>query len=249
MIEFKNVSLQLGGRGILRNVSFRVEKGQSVLLAGNSGVGKSTILKLILGLIKPTEGSIRVLGQEISHLPEKRLLQIRQQCGMVFQEGALFDSLTIEENVGFFLRENKKFTAEQVFHKVVEILEYLGLEQYLHYYPSQLSGGMKKRVAIARAIIANPSILLYDEPTAGLDPISANRVVELIDDLRTRMSVTSVIVSHEIHYFLDVVDRMILLKEGTIFYDGVPQLNLFANANPSKAKYKINNGERLYGII
>ena len=249
MIEFKNVSLNLSGKVILNNISFRIEKGQSVLLAGNSGVGKSTILKLILGLIKPTEGSIRVFGQEVSHLPERELLKIRQKCGMVFQEGALFDSLTIEENVGFFLRENKKLTAEQVHHKVVEILDYLGLEKYLHYYPSQLSGGMKKRVAIARAIIANPSILLYDEPTAGLDPISANRVVELIDDLRNRMNVTSVIVSHEIHYFLDVIDRMIILKEGGIFYDGMPQLNLISQPPKLNLKNKINKEERLYGDV
>ncbi len=249
MIEFKNVSLNLSGKVILNNISFRIEKGQSVLLAGNSGVGKSTILKLILGLIKPTEGSIRVFGQEVSHLPEKKLLKIRQKCGMVFQEGALFDSLTIEENVGFFLRENKKLTAEQVHHKVVEILDYLGLEKYLHYYPSQLSGGMKKRVAIARAIIANPSILLYDEPTAGLDPISANRVVELIDDLRKRLNVTSMIVSHEIHYFLDVIDRMIILKEGGIFYDGMPQLNLISQPPKLNLKNKINKEERLYGVV
>ncbi len=226
MIEFHHVSLSLQNREILRDLSFRVDKGESILLAGSSGAGKSTILKLALGLIKPTSGRIYILGREITRLSEKKLMAMRRYFGTVFQGGALFDSLTVEQNVGFFLRENLKVEETEVRSRVQRTLQFLGLEKFLSYLPSQLSGGMRKRVAIARAIVTNPQALLYDEPTAGLDPIAARRVIELIRHLRERFQVTSLIVSHEIHYFLDIVDRMLMLKDGKIIYDGEPNLDI-----------------------
>ncbi len=226
MIEFQDVTLELQGRVVLDNISFHIHQGESVLLVGSSGAGKSTIMKLILGLIKPTAGKIRILGEEITRLPEKKLLKLRQQFGMVFQGGALFDSLTVEDNVAYFLKENLRMTDAEIKMRVRQTLEFLGLSRFLHYLPSQLSGGMIKRVAIARAIVSKPKALLYDEPTAGLDPISARRVVELIQHLQEKFGTTSLIVSHEIHYFLNVAKRMLMLKEGSIMYDGDPNLDI-----------------------
>jgi len=216
MVEFKNVSLILGENEILKDVSFRLEKGKIILLSGNSGEGKSTILKLILRLLKPTSGSINVFGRDIKNLRSKELMKIRQQCGIVFQNGALFDSLNVEENVSFFLREALHIDPGEAHKRVLEILDYLGLKNYLNFYPSQLSGGMKKRVAIARAIVTHPKLLLYDEPTAGLDAPSAFRVVDLIKDLQKQLNVTSLIVSHELHYFTRTIDKSIHLEDGHI---------------------------------
>ena len=134
----------------------------------------------------------------------------------------MFDSLTVEENVGFFLKENLKLAGREIRERVLETLQFLGLDKFLGYYPDQLSGGMKKRVAVARAVVANPNAMLYDEPTAGLDPISARRVVELITHLRNQFNITSLVVTHEVHYFMDAVQRMIMLKDGKAVYDGAP---------------------------
>lgn len=227
MIEFKDVCLSLGGRKILDHLSFKVEPGECVLLVGNSGVGKSTILKLILGLIKPTAGEIEVLGTDVSETREHQLMKVRQQFGIVFQEGALFDSLTVEENVGFFLKENLKLPAVEIRDRVMEKLHLLGLEKFVNYFPAQLSGGMKKRVAVARAVVSSPKGMLYDEPTAGLDPISAKRVVGLISSLQEQFKMTSLIVTHEIHYYVEAVQRMIMLKDGHIVYDGTPVSDIY----------------------
>ncbi|RMH95470.1 MAG: ATP-binding cassette domain-containing protein [Calditrichaeota bacterium] len=220
MIEFRDVTLYLNRRRILDRLSFTIEEGESILLVGNSGAGKSTILKLILGLIRPTEGNIYIFGRDITRLSEKELMKVRQQFGIVFQEGALFDSLTVEENVGFFLRENLRLPEAEIRHRVRETLGFLGLESFLHYLPAHLSGGMKKRVAVARAVVSNPLGMLYDEPTAGLDPVSARRVVELISTLHQQMNITTLVVTHEVHYFVDAIHRMIMLKQGRVAYDG-----------------------------
>ncbi len=237
MIELKNVSLILGKKQILDDLSFRVKQGEIVLLAGNSGEGKSTILKLILGLIRPTSGDIHVLGHNIPSLSEKELMRVRQKTAIVFQEGALFDSLTVEENVCFFLKEALHVEAEEARQRVTDILHYLGLEKFMHYSPSQLSGGMKKRVAIARAIVTHPQILLYDEPTAGLDARSALRVVELIKDLQKRLNVTSLIVSHELHYFVRVMDKILYLEKGRIISETKNSKELASKLNPDFMNY------------
>ncbi len=224
MIAFDNVNLTLNKRDIIKDLSFEIKPGEIVLLVGGSGAGKSTILRLILRLIRQNSGDIRILEKSITNLPEKELNRVRQQIGLVFQEGALFDSLTVEENVGLFLIENLKLPMEEVHRRVTSVLEVLGLSEFLNYFPSELSGGMKKRVAIARAIVSDPKILLYDEPTAGLDPVTAKRVVNLINTLQHQYHVTSLIVTHEVHYFLDIADRLLMLRQGKLVYNGVPDL-------------------------
>lgn len=221
MIEFKDVTLYLSDRKVLDQLSFFVKEGELLLLVGGSGSGKSTILKLVMGLLRPDQGQVLIDGQDITHMREKDLLRIRRRFGIVFQDGALFDSLTVEENVGFYLREGLKMPEEDVKKEVCNELGNLGLRDFLDYYPAQLSGGMRKRVSIARAAIKHPKCLLYDEPTAGLDPISSQRVVDTITELH-KNNVTSIIVTHEIHYFLDIVHRMMLLRDGQIVYDGEP---------------------------
>ncbi len=228
MVEFQRVSLTLGDKQILKDLSFKVGKGEIVLLTGNSGQGKSTILKLILGLLKPTSGNVVIFGKDITRMRNKELMKIRQKCGIVFQSGALFDSLTVEENVSFFLVEALNVRPEEAKMRSRRILDYLGLDGFTDYYPSQLSGGMKKRVAIARAIVTDPKLLLYDEPTAGLDAHSAFKVVELIRDLQERLNVTSIIVSHELHYFIRLIDKILHLEDGHITWEKENSAELIA---------------------
>jgi phospholipid/cholesterol/gamma-HCH transport system ATP-binding protein len=223
MIEFKNVVYAIREKTILDDVSFLIADGEMVLLMGNSGVGKSTILKLILGLLKPTSGKVLLFGTDITTISENELMILRQKCGIVFQEGALFDSLTVAENIGFFMHDQLKIRVDEVQERVHATLRMLSLEQFLHYYPSQLSGGMKKRVAIARAIVHNPGLLLYDEPTAGLDFYTARKVINVIATLKKQNAVTSLIVSHELHYFLGIIDKLLVLKNGHIVYDDIPE--------------------------
>jgi len=222
MIRFENVTLMRDELRVLDKISFTIAAGELILLVGGSGSGKSTILKLILGLLKPTSGEIYINEEKITVMREKKLLKVRQNFGIVFQEGALFDSLTVEENVGFFLKENLDLSEEEVRKEVYDELQFLGLKDFLDYYPAQLSGGMKKRVAVARAAVSNPKVMLYDEPTAGLDPIAAQRVVDLINDLHQQLNITSIVVTHEIHYFVDIVKRVLMLRDGGIVYDGAP---------------------------
>lgn len=246
MISFDTVSLCLNNRTILKNISFQVEKGQTVLLVGSSGAGKSTILRLILGLLTPTDGKILIDQKNITMMDERELNEMRKKFSLVFQNGALFDSLTLEENVGYFLAENSRLPQANIRQQVLEIMTFLGLENYLHYYPSEISGGMKKRVAIARAIVTNPDVLLYDEPTAGLDPFAARKVVELIKNLQTKFQVTSLIVTHEIHHFVNVVDRLVMLKNGAITYDGSYDLTILDQFEESEAPIECIPEEELY---
>lgn len=231
IVEFNKVTYCAGGKNILSDVSFSIGRGEQTLFLGSSGAGKSTILKLILGLIKPTQGEIRLMNTDMVDLGEPGLCKVRRRCSIVFQEGALFDSLTVKENVSFFLMEYMKLPHTEIDRRVTEILSYLGLDQYLDYFPSQLSGGMKRRVAFARAIATHPELILIDEPTAGLDPYNANRVVELILNLQNKFGVTSLIVSHELHYFLDMIDRIIAVGNGKISYDGEPNVELLQQKN------------------
>jgi phospholipid/cholesterol/gamma-HCH transport system ATP-binding protein len=246
VIEFDSVSLCLNNRRILSDLSFRVEKGQTVILVGSSGAGKSTILRLILGLMKPTSGKIFIVGNDISLLSEKNLNNLRQKFSLVFQNGALFDSLTLEENVGFFLSEHTSLAAEEIQNRILDIMKFFGLEDFMHYYPSQISGGMKKRVSIARAVVTNPEVMLYDEPTAGLDPFAAKKVVNLISRLRESFNMTSLIVTHEIHHFADVVDRLLMLKNGLITYDGAYDLSILNQFAETEVQVECIPGEEIY---
>jgi phospholipid/cholesterol/gamma-HCH transport system ATP-binding protein len=246
MIEFDSVSLCLGNRRILSDISFRVEKGETVVLVGSSGAGKSTILRLILGLIKPTSGRISIAGKDISTLSEKELNYLRQKFSLIFQNGALFDSLTLEENVGFFLSEQSKHSASEIQSRVLDIMKFFGLEDFMHYYPSQISGGMKKRISIARGVVTNPEVMLYDEPTAGLDPFAAKKVVDLIGRLRESFNMTSLIVTHEIHHFANVVDRLLMLKNGLITYDGTCDLSILDQFAETEVQVECIPDEEFY---
>jgi phospholipid/cholesterol/gamma-HCH transport system ATP-binding protein len=198
MIEFKNVTKSFNDEIVLKNISFRISDGETKIILGASGSGKSTILKLILGLIKPESGQILLDGKDIVPLTESELVQVRRRIGMVFQEGALFDSLSVRENVGYRLYEDAKATEEEIDLTVRQLLGFVGLDDAIDKMPSELSGGMKRRVGIARALVDTPKVVLYDEPTAGLDPITKRTIVELMIKLRDLEGVTTVFVTHDL---------------------------------------------------
>lgn len=195
ILEMKDVVKFYGDKPVLNGVSFKAFKGETRIIIGASGSGKSTILKLIMGLDKPDEGTILVAGKDITELNEQQLVEVRQKIGMVFQESALFDSLTVRENVAYRAYEEGTDESE-IEAKVRQTLGFVGLEDAIDKFPSELSGGMKRRVALARALISEPEIMLYDEPTAGLDPITSRKINELIIALRDIKSVTGVFVTH-----------------------------------------------------
>lgn len=220
IISLQNVSLELGQRRVLDDVSFGVRQGETKAVLGPSGAGKSTLLKMILGLVKPDAGSVWVDGKDITHLSEKQLIQIRREIGMVFQGNALFDSLTVGENITFFLREKGRIRDGLLENVVQEQLECCNLGDVGDFLPEELSGGMRKRVAIARALAFSPNILLYDEPTTGLDPINARMITDLIRKLQIEKGVTSVVVTHVLRDAFAVADNVAMLHGGTIVFDG-----------------------------
>jgi len=198
MIEFRHVRKSFNDDIILKEVSFKIARGQTMIILGVSGSGKSTVLKLILGLIRPDSGQILVDDEDITKLNERELVQVRRRIGMVFQEGALFDSLSVRENVGYRLYEEGVMSEEEVDLAVRRLLGFVGLEDAIEKMPSELSGGMKRRVGLARALVGTPKIVLYDEPTAGLDPITKRSIVELMIKLRDLEGVTTVFVTHDL---------------------------------------------------
>ena len=222
MIEFEHVWLSLGDRLILKDVSFAVQPGETRVILGGSGSGKTTLLRLALGLYRPDKGGIKVAGQDITGLPEGDLFGIRQQMAMVFQDAALFDSLSVRENVGYRLWEQGLLSDEEIERKAIESLRFVGLDDILDKMPAELSGGMRKRVGIARALASGAKILLYDEPTAGLDPINTCVIGRLILRLKT-MGVTQVVVTHDLDTTYRVADRMILIIKGRLAFDGTPE--------------------------
>ena len=198
VIVFDRVSLAFDDKVILKDVSFTLLAGHMKIVLGASGAGKSTILRLILGLLKPDAGAVLVLGHPVHEMRERDLMEVRSQLGMVFQEGALFDSLTVGENVGFKLYEDTDMPLDDVRKRVEEVLGFVGLADYIDRLPSALSGGQRRRVAIARAMIMRPELLLYDEPTTGLDPMTCLSVDMEIVKLRDREHVTSILVTHQL---------------------------------------------------
>jgi phospholipid/cholesterol/gamma-HCH transport system ATP-binding protein len=202
VIEFRDVHLAFDDKVILDGLSFTVRRGEIKCILGRSGGGKSTTIRLILGLLKPDSGQILIDGEDITHLTEEEIMPIRQKVGMVFQEGALFDSLSVYENVAYRLRE-QDVDEEEIEHEVRRMLRFVDLEDAINKMPDELSGGMRRRVGIARALVGDPSIVLYDEPTAGLDPPTARTICELAIKLRDLQDVSSIFVTHEmnnIHY-------------------------------------------------
>ncbi|TPW17161.1 MAG: ABC-type transport system involved in resistance to organic solvent ATPase component [bacterium] len=223
VIELKEVTFRFDTRLILDRVSMKVEAGTTKCVLGASGAGKSTILKLLLGLLEPESGEVWVLGKEVTSLKGRELQELRHSMGMVFQGGALFDSLSVWENIGYCPLETHHEKPEAVRTRVREILAMVGLGEVLDMMPSELSGGMKKRVAIARSFICGPRVMLYDEPTTGLDPIVSDTINELINRLRKENAVTGIVVTHIMRDAYSVADTMTLLREGQIIFDGTPE--------------------------
>ncbi len=216
MIKLVNVNQSFKERTVLRNINLTVEAGETLALIGGSGSGKSTMLRLMVGLLPPTSGEIWIDGQEISHLEEEALDQVRLKMGMVFQYSALFDSMTVGENVAFGLREHTDYDEDKIQQIVAEKLALVGLYDAAAMMPGELSGGMKKRVGLARAIAFEPSIIFYDEPDSGLDPVMTEKIDQLILAMQRQLNVTSVVVTHDMESACLVGDRIAMVYEGEI---------------------------------
>ncbi len=224
MIEVIDLHKSFGDNYVLRGIDVTVETGTTFVILGGSGSGKTVLMKHVIGLLKPDRGTVNVDGIEISKLSGKELTEARRRFGMVFQGAALFDSMTVFENVAFPLREKQRgIKHEELSHRVVEKLRVVDLgEEILDLWPSQLSGGMRKRVALARALVAEPSVVLYDEPTTGLDPITTDYVDDMIVSTKKRLGVTSMVISHDIASAFKVADRLAVLYDGRIAAQGTP---------------------------
>ena len=216
MIRLANVCKVYDGKYALHDVSLTIKKGETLAVIGGSGSGKSTLLQLLVGLIRPDNGEIYIDGQEITHLTEKELDKVRLNMGMVFQYSALFDSMTVGENVSFGLREHRNLSEEQIQRIIKEKLALVGLPNVENKMPGELSGGMKKRVGLARAIAFEPDIIFYDEPSSGLDPITTAKIDELIVDMQKKLGVTSVVVTHDMASACRIADRIAMVYEGEL---------------------------------
>lgn len=224
MIEVKDLFKNFGTKKVLQGVTLTIEKGETIVIIGRSGCGKSVLIKHIVGLLEPDSGYVKVEGKLVSDLSLNELYELRKMFGFLFQGAALFDSMTVEENVSLPLVESKNgFTRNQIKEIVNEKLALVGLEGILNLKPSELSGGMKKRVALARALITNPSYILYDEPTTGLDPIMSDSIDQLIKDLSEKLKVTSVVVTHDMYSVKNVANRVAMMNEGIIYFAGKPE--------------------------
>jgi phospholipid/cholesterol/gamma-HCH transport system ATP-binding protein len=246
VIRFQSVSIAFEDKAVLDEISFHLPRGETKAVFGVAGSGKSTMLKLSLGLLKPDSGSIYVLGNDITQMREEELFELRRRVGIVFQESALFDSLSVRENVAFRLMEEGNVSEDEIEHRVREVLSFVELEHTLDKFPAELSGGMRRRVAIARAIITEPEILLYDSPTAGLDPVTSTTIVELIVKQRDVYKTSSLMVTHRLqdafvmasHYFDRQTNQMrrlppgargevpmsfLILRDGKVIFDGDAQ--------------------------
>ena len=212
-----------GEQIVLNNVSLTVERGKTLLVLGRSGTGKSVLLKLLIGLQQPDNGEIEINGAKITTLPLNDLNQLRKKIGFLFQNAALYDSLTVEENVAFPIRRHLKMSNDERQARVRELLARVGMEDALKKMPANISGGMKKRVGLARALALDPEIMLLDEPNAGLDPITAAEIDELIRDLQQERGITSIVVTHDMRSVQTVADRVALLNKGSIVIDGTPE--------------------------
>ena len=222
-IELKDIhkAFRHGRDQILRGIDISFPTGKLTYILGPSGTGKSVTLKHVLGLLHPDSGVVKVLGRDLSTLGAKELTQFREKFGMVFQNSALFDEMTIFENVAFPLREHTDFDEARIEKEVTDVLTTLGMQGPYDKYPNEISGGMKKRVGIARAIVRKPEVLLYDEPTTGLDPYTRMTVDDLIEKIKTEFKLTSIVISHDIPSALRLADKIVFLDQGKVIFDGV----------------------------
>lgn len=222
-ISIKSLNVRFGSRHILKDVTLDVPRGSTLCVMGLSGAGKSTLIRSVIGLVEPVSGEIRVNGRDVLHLPESQLNEIRVKIGMVFQSAALFDSMTVGDNVAFALREHSQMGEEEIQRIVSEKLSLVDLEGMEHLYPVQLSGGMQKRAGVARALATGAEILLYDEPTTGLDPIISNVINNLIRGLQRQMGVTSIVITHDLSSAYTIADQIAFLYDGHIVEQGTPE--------------------------
>ena len=245
IVELRRVEKRFGRLVVLRGVNLALEAGKTTVVLGESGTGKSVLIKHMLGLLRPDAGQVYVGGQRIDNLSERDLVPVRRRFGYLFQMGALFDSLTAEENIGFPLAEHTNYSKERIKQIVAEKLALVGLEGIQPKQPAQLSGGQRKRVALARAIALSPDIILYDEPTTGLDPIRADNINDLIIKLQNELHVTSVVVTHDMTSAFKVADRILMLHEGNFIADGTaedfrcstdPQVRQFVTGEAASAR-------------
>jgi phospholipid/cholesterol/gamma-HCH transport system ATP-binding protein len=226
LIQFKNIKKNFGSREILRGLDLTISKGEIIFLLGKSGVGKSVLLKMIVGLMAPSSGEILLDGEEISNKSEEEFFEVRKKCGMVFQHPALFDSLSVFDNVAFGLRKTLKLKEEEVLTRVKKSLELVHLKTNEDFYnkkASEISYGTQKRVSLARSLAVAPEVLLFDEPTTGLDPISTNAINNLIQNLSRTLKTTSIVVSHDMECALAIADQIVVLNEGMIIAKGTPE--------------------------
>ena len=230
-IRVRELYKQIGQQQILKGMTLDIPRGSGVAIIGGSGTGKSVFLKLVMGLIRASSGSIMVDGVEITGLNERQLGPHRRKIGLLFQDGALFDSLTVEENVAFPLVEAGWKDRQKIKAAVLEALASVDLEEHLHKLPSDLSGGMRKRAALARAIITDPRAVFYDEPTSGLDPVVADSIDHLIRRTQRRRGITSVVVTHDMKCLRVVADQVIYLRDGVVYFSGTPAA-LLESADP-----------------
>lgn len=231
MISVRQLTKTLGTQQVLRGVDLEIEKGQTCVILGRSGSGKSVLLKHFIGLFQPTSGEVWVDGEELTKLPERKLGGIRKKVGMLFQSGALFDSMNVAENLAFPLREAGVKSEQEIRDRVAEALEMVDLAGEEKKMPEKLSGGMRKRVGLARTIVGRPGCILYDEPTTGLDPIATDSINHLIRRLQKRLAVTSVVVTHDMKTAFHTADRVAFLHEGRIHFHGTPE-ELRASVDP-----------------
>ncbi len=222
MITISNLKKSFRDKHVLQGVSLDIRTGETMVVIGRSGCGKSVLLKHIVGLLMPDEGEVAVDGQIISRLSERDLYALRLKFGLLFQGAALFDSMTVGENVGIALRENRQMSEKDIAKTVAEKLEMVGLPNIERLKPSELSGGMRKRVGLARALATNPSYIFYDEPTTGLDPIMSDSIDTLIRDLAKQLRVTSVVVTHDMQSVYKVADRAAMMHDGKVYFLGTP---------------------------
>lgn len=221
-VEIRNLHQRFGENQVLRGVNLDVYRGETLIILGGSGGGKSVLIKHMCGLMRPWKGTVVVEGEDITHLPERQLSDVRRKVSMMFQGGALFDSFTVSENIAFPLREMGLRDKKEIDRRVSEALEIVRMPGQETKMPSDLSGGMRKRVALARAVVEKPACVLYDEPHAGLDPVTADSIDHLIKDLQDGYQITNVVITHEMRSVFRIADRVAFMKDGEIYWLGTP---------------------------
>jgi phospholipid/cholesterol/gamma-HCH transport system ATP-binding protein len=223
MIKYKKLVKSFGTRTVLKGIDLHIKAGEIVFILGTSGTGKSVLLKNTVGLMKPDSGEIWIDGENVSNFSEQQFLPIRKKCGMVFQHPALFDSLTISENIAFGLRKHFNLDETEILNRVEQALSLVNLENILTKRPGEISYGMQKRVSLARTIVLQPKVLLFDEPTTGLDPVTTNSINTLIQNLSRKLNTTSMVVSHDMQCALKIADHIVVLDQGQIVDQGTPK--------------------------